>query len=352
MNRNHAFLNIIGAAALAAAVTTHASAQSVTTDPVGVVKKTIAAGTGSSHVITLLSLPMLDKPTDLTGKSVGTVSAFTADTISDDAAGWAAGELSQEASPRLVKITSGNAEGLVMLISTETQNTATTLTIDDAESSVIDLTAVGLAQGDSYCILNCDTLLSAFGTPDTSGVLGGTAKQNADYVMLLNEIGWRSYFYSTDSDEWVLVQRGFPAADNVPLKPDTGIIYARLGDTGLEVQLSGAVPTTDSLSFVDGSGVSFLGVNWPTDRQLQNSGIKDVPGWVADSDFVNSDYIILLTDLGWEKFWYDGTNWRRNVRGFPISDEYVIESPNSIMVVKRSATDNQFLSEANPYNFN
>lgn len=144
-----------------------------TTDPVGFVTVGITAGTGSAKRNTLFSVPLLETES-IQGQIAGTITGVTASTISNSNAGWAAGALSQPATPYLIQITSGAAEGRLFLISSSTNtggavagtaNTATTVTVSSVDSTQVDLSSLGIVAGtDTYKIYACDTLSSFFGT--------------------------------------------------------------------------------------------------------------------------------------------------------------------------------------------
>ncbi len=220
-----------------AAPLTDLPAQEAATVPVGAVTTSIPPGTGAVKKTSLISLPLLETAT-LTGKSVGRFTSVTPATFSDTAAGWTPGELSNAAAPKLLLITSGAAEGHMFLISTApaSQNTATTATISTADSTVVDLTSLGIltgASGDTYRILNCDTLASLFGTPETLGVLGGISPATADTIILVVNGTPTTYYYRTDviPNRWTKSAPGTPDASSTPVLPYYGIQYSRLGNS-------------------------------------------------------------------------------------------------------------------------
>ncbi len=316
-------------------------AQEASTVPVGVVSTSIPAGTGSVKKTSLLSLPLLETAV-LTGKAVGQFSSVTATTFSDSSAGWTPGELSNAAQPKLLLITSGAAQGHMFLISTlaTAQNTATTATISAADSTVADLTTLGIltgANGDTYRILNCDTLASLFGTPQTTGVLGGTSANTADSVILVVNGAASTYYYKTDvtPNRWTKSAFGNPDASTTPVLPYYGIQYSRLGASAIDLTVRGDVPSNPRKTFVKNSGTTFLAQFWPVDSTLASTAISSLPGWVSGASANVADTVIITSNGTASTFWFDGTNWRKAAFGNPVSDTTVIPVCATLSLVKK-----------------
>ncbi len=85
------------------------SAQSNTV-PAGYFTVNIAAGLGTSGVISVVSFPLQATAT-ASGQMVGQITGVTANTITNSNAGWTAGQLSVVATPYLIQFTSGTAQG-------------------------------------------------------------------------------------------------------------------------------------------------------------------------------------------------------------------------------------------------
>lgn len=331
-------------------------AQTASTVPVGVVHTSIPAGTGSVKKTSLISLPLLETAT-LNGKSVGRFSGVTSTTFSDSSAGWTPGELSTVAEPKLLLITSGAAEGHMFLISTApaSQNTATTATISTADSTVVDLTSLGIltgASGDTYRILNCDTLASLFGTPETTGVLGGTSANTADSVIIVVNGSASTYYYKSDAtpNRWTKVAPGNPDASATPVLPYYGIQYSRLGSSSIELTVTGDIPANPKKTFVKNSGTTFLAQYWPVDSTLASTGISSLQGWVSGTSTTVADTVIITSNGSASTYWFDGTNWRKAAPGNPISNTTVIPTCSTISMVKKgSASGYSILGQSLPY---
>jgi hypothetical protein len=327
-----------------------ASAQTAYTVPEGYVTLTAAAGTGSARTLSVLSLPLLDVAS-ATGQMTGRLTGVTATTFSNSSAGWTAGQLSTAATPYLLRITSGTAIGRTFLLSTSTANTATTVTLDATDAALTDLTTLGIVtggSGDTYQLIPCDTLSSVFGTPGTTGILGATSAAAADNIQLFVSGAWRQYYYNTTSNDWRRIGPN-TASNNLALRPDSAVIYARLSATQLSLTLLGRVPATTRKSVVANSGVSFMAGGWPVDLTLATSGINSIPGWVSSTDVSAADTVQMLVSGAWRQYYHNGTNWRR-IGPNTISDSVAITTGSGVIINKKgSATGTSLLTQSLPY---
>jgi hypothetical protein len=302
------------------------------TDPVGVVNLTIAPSpNGTTRILTALSAPLLAEASLTTGSATGKISSLTSTTITCDAAGWTAGNLSVAAAPKILRVTSGAAEGRTFLLSTVVANTATTVTLATTETT--SLTTLGIvtgANGDTFKVLECDTLSSFFGDP--SGIVKNNNPDFADNVLLLINGAWVTHYHNTV--RWTKKGLGSLEATNQAIKPESAILFSRIGTGALSLSVTGSVPMSKRTDIVKKSGLTFVGSNWPVDVSLANSGIKDIPGWVANSDLISADQVLLLVSGAWTTFWFDGTNWRKKGLGSPISDTQLIVAGAGVLISK------------------
>ena len=306
------------------------NAQTVATDPVGFVKLTIAAGSGGK-VSTLFSAPLLAN-TEIAGQASGSITGVTGNTISNSSGGWT-GNLADPASPYLVLLTSGSAQGRMFLISA---NTSTQLTINADDLVAGDLVASGVAVGNTYKIFPCDTLVSLFGTPATDDVLGGTSAKVADTVLLTTAQGPKTYFYSTTQNQWVENARGVVLANNVPVRPYYGVLYSRLGVTPLEYTFTGGVPTVPRAVAIANSGTTLLAQYWPTPRTLAQLGLQNTVGWLAGANARSADRVVINVNGVPTTYFYNGTNWLLNARTPIVSNDVVIPIGAAIEVQRRN----------------
>lgn len=326
-----------------------ANAQNATTDPVGFVTMNITAGTGSAKKISFLSVPLLETA-EITGKALGSITGFTSTTISDSDAAWTAGELSIAATPHLIQITSGSAKGAMFLISTSVANTSTTLTINSEDAVNTNLTSIGLAVGDTYKIIPCDTLSSFFGTPSSTGVFGGTSQNSADTIQIIYNGSTKTYFYNTTSNRWTQVTLGSPDASNTPLRPYVGLKYARLSASNLQLTVMGNVPVIEREVPVKNSGNTLLAQYWPVDTTLDSLGIQNISNWTAAASAANADTVQINANGVTKTFFYDGTNWRQVTLGSPIRNTEPLGVGSSVILnQKGSAGGYATYSQPTPY---
>lgn len=315
---------LLGCAALSCLFAFVSQAQSVSSTPVGYVTQTINAGTGNGRVLTGFALPLYSPV------SSGTVSTTTATTVTDDTASFA--DLSQAAAPNSVKITSGSLEGMLFPI---TSNTATEITVSG------DLS--GLVAADTFEVVAVDTLSSLFGGP-SDGVIYAGSKDVADIVWVLTSTGTWSKYYNNGTN-WVRDARGNPNSDNLAIQPDSGILIQRINAASTDFVLTGTVPTTQSVIGLSSSGLSVWSNTFPTDITLSETNIQNA------FEFSSTDLVYSLTATGtWTKYFHDGTNWRRQARGNPLSDDAVIASGTALLISKASAgTTDSTVTTALPY---
>ena len=347
-------------AILVAAVMAGNAQTTVNSEPVGYVNVKIAAGTGTAKKVSYVSLPLLDKGFSITGKTLGTITGVTSTTITDSTAGWTAGALSSPATPFLIGIKSGTAIGRIFHIASSaatfgavsgTPNTATTVTISslDTGSGITDLAAAGVAVGDSYEIYACDTLSSALGSPATTGVVSGASAPVADSVVLV--VNGTANTYIHNGTRWSRVALGTPDASNVPLLPNYGFAYSRLGNTDINLTAIGSVPTTARKLQIKNSGVSLLAQFFPVDSTLQSIALQNTPGWVSNATAASADKVVLVNTAGVSAtYFYNGTGWRRVALGSPAADTTAIPAGSMIFINKLgTAPGYSTLSQALPY---
>ena len=308
----------------------------VATDPVGFVNVELKPGNGTQKSTNVISLPLHPLQEDIEGLSVGVINEVTSNSIQVLNAGWSNGSLSNLATPYLFKISSGNAEGLILPISTTNLNTSDRLYLNvNFGGEGIDLTSLGITtgiNGDKFEIIPCDTLSSLFGTPETTGIIGGTNALNADTIIVFS-LSWDVYFYSTNTESWVKSTFGFPNADNLVLHPDFAIIYERISPEPLYLTLVGSVPTEQKNVAVKNSGITFLVSGWPVDTTLGQAGIEQLSGWQSGTNASTADSVIIRSDLGiWETFFYDGAEWKKSIFGFPTADSQPLITASGLII--------------------
>jgi len=334
-----------------AATVLPANAQNATTDPVGFITLNITAGTGSAKKISLISAPLLDSAS-INGSVTGSLTGVTSTTLSCASANWTPGALSQAATPFLIQITSGNATGHMLLISTSTNNTDSTVIInaDDVTAANSNISSLGIAVGDSFKIIPCDTLLSFLGTPATTGVLGNTTAATADTVIMMVNGVSMTYYYSSTLGRWTKNAFGFADSSNVPIRPSEGFQYCRLGNTPISLTVTGSIPTIARKVPVKNSGVTYLASFFPVDVTLSSLGLHSLSNWTTGASASVADTIIIFSSGLSSTYYHNGTNWVQNAFGSANSNSLIIPAGSSLIINQRgTAIFSSVFSQSSPY---
>jgi hypothetical protein len=333
---------LVAIAALACMPMAQAQASDTPSEPTGFARIVIAAGSGTAKKTTLMSIPLLED-VSITGKSTGRITGVGANTITVGGAGWSAGQLATPAAPYVLEMTSGAAQGRLLLLSTVTANTADTVTIDAAEAARVgDLRQLGLVagaeNGDSIRIRAADTLGSFFGTPETTGILGGSSANTADTVTLVANGSAVTYFYNTASTpaRWSRVGLGGGTdASNLPIPPYAGVQYARLGAEPLSFLVTGRMPAGVRKVAIKNAGTTLLSPYWPVSQTLSALGLHNLPGWVSSTTIAAADTVVLTSGGSVTTYYHDGNSWRRVGLGAGSSDAVSVPVGASVLINKK-----------------
>lgn len=326
------------------------SAQTVTTVPLGFTTLEITAGTGTSKRVSLISIPLLQQDPAVPPRGVVASVEKSAVSVEPFGGGLPTSFLSQADRPFLFLVESGDAAGLMFLVSTASPNSESRIVLTDPHDPSLDLLAAGVRSGDRYRLLACDTLLSFFGTPETTGVVGGVSPNLADTVTLVQNGSSSTYYYSTTFGRWVRVALGSPVANDVPLLPYYGIQYSRIGASPLRLVSIGEVPTVPRKVKVKNGGTTLLGSFWPTPVSLSDSGVAGLSGWQSSGQTQPPDRIVLAAAGSTSTYSHDGVNWRRVGLGRPISDTISLPVGGASLITKSpQASPHSILDQNVPY---
>jgi len=326
-------------------------------EPFGYVKVNIAAGTGTGKKTSFVSVPLLEDGS-ITGKATGRITGVGTTTITAAGAGWTPGQLSAAATPYLIEITSGAAQGRMLLVSTAAANTIDTVTIaPDEATRVGDLSNLGITtgveNGDTYRIRPVDTLSSFFGTPATTLIRGGTSASTADTITIVSNGQPNTYFYNTGvtPNRWSRVSLGSPDASNTPIPPYAGVQYARLPNTPLEFIVTGKVPSGQREVSIKNSGTTILAPFWPVTQTLAQLALQNTPNWLKASSATSADTIVLSVAGSPNTYYHDGANWRRSALGNPVANTTTVPVGAAITISKKGSSGGYAAYEnAAPYN--
>jgi hypothetical protein len=206
--------------------------------------------------------------------------------------------------------------------------------------------------GDSFKISPCDTLSSFLGTPATTAVLGNGTAAKADSVILTTNGVSQSYYYSSNLTRWTRDAAGLADSSNVPIRPDAGIQYSRLGNTPLSLTVIGKAPTMARKAPVKNSGVTCLATFFPHNATLASLGLRNLSNWTTGPSAAVADTVTILSNGISSTYYHNGTNWIKNAFGNPISNSVVIPAGASLLINQRgSASQSSIFSQPLPYSF-
>jgi uncharacterized protein (TIGR02597 family) len=348
MRLKSTLLTLAAAAVLAALPLANAQNVTATTDPVGFVTTNITASSDGVNFATTFVSPVLLQASSVNGTTSGTLSGATSTTVSVASAGWTTDQLSSSQAYFMLK--SGNATGTMLRVST---NTADTATIDALGA---DLTALGVASGDSFQLIEGDTVLTMFGTP-SNGVIGGNSTKysssQTDRVVIRDISGnLRTLYYNTDSSKWL---RSGSSSDqgSIPISPYAGVYYSRIATTPLSIVTTGSVPTQSIKLLVPATGSAFFARVFPTEGTLSGLGFQNLSGWTNTSQSgittSNVDRVVTVDASGTlRSFYYTGTQWRRAGSSSDQSSTTIPVS-GAVYTVRQSSGTTQPLAVTIPY---
>lgn len=336
------------AVAAFAAVAQLSAQTTVATDPVGFVTTTIKASAQAGVPATTPLSPALLVLSGVTGSTTGQLSSVSASDVTVSTAGWTSSELANNYAYVLLK--SGALNGLILRV---TANTTTTATLDTLGASLVTL---GAAAGDSFQLVQGDTLLSMFGTT-ADGVVGGTQTQynagQTDKVTTRDTSGTtRTYYYNTEFNQW----RRVGSSSNqgtVPISPLSGVFYSRIGNTTINQVSTGNVPVSAVKFLVPTSGNTYFARYFPSDGTISSFGFQSLPGWKGTNTpgvtISTADKVVTTDSTGTiRQFYWNGTKW---LRAGSSTDQSTVAVPvgGCVYVVRNGSGTPDLLNVALPY---
>jgi hypothetical protein len=310
-------------------------------EPFGYVKLTVTNGTGTGKRTTMLSIPLLDS-VSIGGQSQGALTGVGGNTLSNANANWTPGELSAVTNRFLVEMTSGAGAGRMLLIATNSNTpTAVTIQASDVSAAGGNLSTLGIAAGDKYRIRPVDTLRSFFGTPATTGIVGGTTPAGADTILVFSNGNPITYFYHSTSNRWVQNAPGLPDASHTPIPPYVGIQYSRIGAQPLVFVTTGRVPwQSNRVVPIRNGGSTLVSQYWPVATAISNLGFQNMSGWARGTNTRTADRILVSTSPGTTArtyFFHSISNaWVESAPGTPLRGNVIVPVGSSITVTRAS----------------
>lgn len=324
----------------------NASLQAQTvTDPVGVVKLTVAAApaVGQSKLTAISATLRGAVEHQGVATSVGTFSpqvgdpdnptgppAYVAPTqpLNTGVTTWSAGQWTS--APHLCYIE--NAAGAEEAYLIAGMNEATgVLTL----ATNFDLTA-RYTSTPTFRICKAMTLGGVFANIDN-------AFTTSDRVFLWEGGGWKSYLYA--GGFWRNTDAPTVNANGAVIFPDEGIFVQRAATTPIVVTINGSVPTTPQITTIGGPSFKFASSRYPVDTTINNLGFND-------ANWTTSDRLYIWNGNGWTSYLYAGSIWRDTDAPTIDAGATVVPADSAIFVSRAaSITDSDgAVVHPKPYN--
>lgn len=314
-----------------------ASAQTAYSPPVGGMVVAVAAGTAPAPLTTSFAIPLQDVPA-ATGVTTGAISSVTSTSLTVNNAGWTNGALVLSGFPYAVKLLSGQAAGLTLVVASNTTDTVT--------FSGVNLSTLNVAPGDRFTLIPVDTLNTLFGS---STLLGGASAADAD-IVTLSSTSQLSYYYNTGLSRWVRTSGPTTDRGTTPILPDTVVSITRKS-SALDLVFIGNVPTSRAMISVANSGSTYTHTGFPTAVTLGSLALQTkVPGWVSAASASSADLLGVNSGGAWTYYFHNGTNWQRTSGPSTNRDTVSIPAGAAIQLFKAGvASGNTYFTRDLPY---
>lgn len=323
-----------------------ASAQSVTTTPVGAVTVTIRGNNSD----TIVSIPLIGSQVEvsssITSVAAGTGSSYILTTATS---GWTA---DQFAGFHYVRMTSGAKEGMYYTI---TANSSSQLTVESIGDNLTQI-----QPGDTFKVYKHWTLNTLFPAdqPNTASnpltaSSGALAFQRRSQILLpdISSTGFNlapstSYYFT--SAGWFQSATGNPPANNVILYPDNYIIIRQPTAVAADINwtCTGAVSADKHALIAASNATTFqdnpVAIMRPHDVRLDLSGFD--AGFVQSSNslaFNRRDQLLVydnptrgLNLTPTRIFYRVAGQWIESVTGNPDANDYILPANAGVIIRK------------------
>jgi uncharacterized protein (TIGR02597 family) len=326
MNKFLKDLAVLSGAALFAS--SHLTAESVSTNPVGYVTLTVkgTGGVGSS------AISVLGVPLELPVEASGVLTSISGVTLTSGAANWAADSF---ASSHYMQLTSGSNAGVSVAIS---GNDSTSVTTEQDISSL-------LSGGESFVIRAFTTLADVFGSENDSGLGSGANSSVADEVLIYNGSGFDIYYYQEGAafggTGWRTSVNAFSDASATPVPYGVALIVKRKQHDDFDFIVAGSVIGNDSFVPVE-NGVNWMSGANPIEYTLASYFGSDGGNLQSGANSAEADEVLVPKDGGgFDVYYYQegaafgGVGYRSSVNAFADASDTVLASVGTGFVLKR-----------------
>ena len=298
-----------------------------TTDPVGVVKITIAGTGGGSNKLTAISATLTNS-TAYQGTATLNVGTFSTDSqpLETGVTTWSATEWTAEPHLCYIENTAG-AEEAYLITANATDGVLTLSTTFDLNSRYTSTP--------NYRIVKAHTFGSLFGTDGASVPFKQSAAiSQADNIYIWNGSSWVTYYH--DGSNWSSTG-SFGSVNDAVIFPDEGMFVLRRDTSDITITLNGSVPTKVQVSTIAGSKITFLSTRYPVDTTVANLGLTSLPNWQSSPASSSADRFYLWNGTAWDIYWHDGSSWVSTAT-FGNVDNTAIPADSAIFVKRVSSS--------------
>ena len=323
--------------------------QTAYTDPVGVFKLNVPAGTVETPSLESFSIPVHRIPVDR-GRATGIGAGIVTNegvvcTWTDTGKAWVPDEFvyAGDGDERYyVEIADGTAAGRKYEIVSNTADTLT-LIVMAGEQEPLD---AGAAAGDAYLIVPFYRIRDVFGEPtepEDVKLFGGSNDAAADNILLWNGTGFDTIYYSTFFGENKWRKSGIGICNDDPIWPGEGFFIRRRATTAVTISIGGAVPVTQRVTPVQGGNLTFVGIEFPASVPLDESEILTLDGGplTGGSNPGAADLIYAWNGAAYDTYYFStffGENqWR--LAGGDISGDTPLEAGRGYFIRERDETE-------------
>ncbi len=334
-------------AALGLAFAYPAAAQtSVTTVPVGAVQIAIAAGPAT----TAIGFP-------LQSESVysGQIISLGSSTISFSGTPFLGSNLATAASPFYIRIKSGNQQGRVLKVVSNTNDTCTLDITDGTPNSVaLDIAGFAVTINDTVDVFPADTLASFFGTSGGLLLNAGTSAFNADTVSFWSGVKYDSYFYNSNLGYWSKLGSA-GNFNNTIIIPNEGVLIKRKpGAPATSITVMGNVPMHRVLIRHSGNNSTKLIVSpFPVDLPLSAFQFNALNPLLSGTSLFNADTVSTWNGVRWMSYYKNKNSglWLRSGDATTDFTSQVIPLGVPVTVLRRNINSGitNFIGIDRPY---
>jgi uncharacterized protein (TIGR02597 family) len=293
--------------------------ETAVTSPVGVVTVPTRAGSKSA-----ISIP-LEEP----AIAFGTVSAVTSNSITDAEANF-----DPLANSHFVRVLSGNAEGRILRILSNTANTLAVETGINQWALPVDASAgntVNVAPGDTYEIVPMWTLEDIFGgTAEDCVLLTGSNPTRADQVLVYADGSQAGFFHNGTHFRNAINPGDTTNYNTWGIMPTSGLwLNRRANGFDAELVFIGNVPVSAPRFHTPGGTAFGQGIPFPAEATIASLGLGSIPSWNKNNNPSRADQITIYKPDGtFTTFFQNNAGaWRNAISPSDTQDYLEVKIP-------------------------